>query len=197
MKPKSLQPLNEVLDNLPAIAWRVSRTPVLRWLYLLDSAPPKVARAGLSLASGLMDPYFVGKGLKVEEWNPQQVGLYLPDRRITKGIQAQIPPSVILSLASLNFRLFWEWQLGPGKNKITLEEMNWKQIQPKYDSLRTRYEVPSQERDQLLFQVQAEGATEFEARINVLNGSNHLVGEVEFKARLEGPKALISKENSR
>lgn len=190
MRPKSLIQISQSLEKIPAILQNISRTPVLRWLYLLESAPPPVAKVALSFASGLMDPYFVGKGVKVEEWSPNQVGLFLPDRRWTKGIHGEIPSSVIMSLATVTFRLYWEWQLGAGGNRVLIQEVNWRRTANPFGALRTRYEVPSVDRDQILFQVQSQGRSDFTARINGLSDSGQLIGEIEIQARLEGPKAL-------
>ena len=159
-------------------------------LFLLDMAPPWVSRKVLSLASGVVDPHLLAKGLEVEDWSSTQVGVTLPDRWINRWGGGTENLSNIFSMVQLCLRLYWEWQQGVDAEPIEINQLNWESLQNGTGGLKARYRVEPTARDQTLFFLQRDGRVELEVEVLILDQRELIIGAVRGCIVLKGPKYL-------
>lgn len=182
--------LLQVLDSRKGLVKYYLKNPQ-KLLFLLDIAPAWVSKKILSLASGVVDPHLLAKGLKVDEWSSTQVGLSLPDRWINRWGRQSENLSNVFSMVQLSLRLYWEWQQGlDGGEPLEINQLQWESLQSGAGGLKTRYRVEPGARDQALFYLQRDGEIELDVEVLVLDRREIIIGVVRGQIVMKGPKYL-------
>lgn len=159
-------------------------------VHLLEEQSPWLAKKLLSLASGVVEPHLLGRGLKIEEWTGERVGLKLPHRPLRKMTSAELSVTSLVGMGEFAMRLYWDRYIDLVHCQLEIKKTELELTHPVRRGVCARLELTHSVREQLLFEMNRLGGVDCELQVLLLSEKGQKLGHIHFSLALRGLKGL-------